>query len=137
MERMRALVKADGRFELGYGSLLTIGAVVDWLNGGAIPVSRGVTIAAGISFLAAGASQLLYFVRVRRRRVMIELAVGNIAMATAGLVWLLADHGFSTAGGLILAGGGTWKAVIGELQLQSLRRGRQVAAPRRDAIGID
>jgi hypothetical protein len=116
----RSLFRADAVFELGLGSVLTAAGAFGWLSASDIPVSRGVVIGAGAAFLAGGASVLGYFVRAHRR-VLLELAVGNAALACAGLVWLVADRGFSGLGVAIVSVFIGWKTAISGLQLAALR----------------
>jgi hypothetical protein len=117
---VRFLFKADAAFEAGLGLLLAVGGGSGWPTGSDFPVTRGVLIAAGAAFLLASASVLLYFVR-GPRRVLRELAAGNAAMASAGLIWLIAAQGFSATGTAILAVAVAWKFVIGALQLRSTK----------------
>ena len=70
--------------------------------------------------LLASASQLIYFINAPRR-VLVELALGNGAMAAAGLIWLGVDHGFSAAGAALLSVAIAWKLTIGLLQTRSLK----------------
>ncbi len=116
----RSLFKADAAFEAIFGTVLIIGALAGALSGSDIPVGRTVIILIGISFLLASASQLAYFIN-SPRRVLLELAVGNAAMATAGLIWLLADHRFSVTGAALLLVAIAWKLAIALLQTRSLR----------------
>jgi hypothetical protein len=60
--------------------------------------------------------------------VLVELSVGNAAMAAGALAWLITDTGFSTAGLTILGTFVAWKAAISMLQLRSLRHARPVDA---------
>jgi hypothetical protein len=62
---------------------------------------------------------VLYFVRAPRR-VLLELAVGNAGMALAGLVWLIADQRFSSAGTSILITVVAWKFATSVVQLDSI-----------------
>lgn len=116
----RSLFRADAIFEASLGALLLAGALADVLTNADIQVGRAVIIAAGASFLLASASQLIYFINAPRR-VLLELAVGNCAMAAAGLIWLGLDHGFSAAGAAIVSVAVAWKLAIGLLQTRSLR----------------
>jgi hypothetical protein len=118
--QVRSLFRLDAAFEVTLGLLLIVGGGLSWLTGSDFPVSVSLLIAAGAAFLLGGASTLLYFVRAPRR-VLFELAVGNGAMASAGLVWLLADNGFSVAGTSVLAVAVAWKFAISALQLSSIR----------------
>jgi hypothetical protein len=115
----RSLFRADAVFEATLGAVLLAGALGDVLSNADVPVGRAVIIAAGVSFLLASASQLVYFINAPRR-VLLELAVGNGAMAVAGLIWLGADHGFSAAGAALLSTAIAWKLAIGVLQTRSL-----------------
>ena len=116
----RSLFRADAIFEADLGALFLAGALGDVLTNADIPVGRAVIIAAGASLLLASASQLIYFINAPRR-VLLELAVGNCAMAAAGLIWLGLDHGFSAAGGAIVSVAIAWKLAIGLLQTRSLK----------------
>jgi hypothetical protein len=49
-------------------------------------------------------------------------------MGIAGVVWLLAEHGFSATGAVIVAAGSAWKLSIGALQMQSLPAVRRLTA---------
>jgi hypothetical protein len=120
---LRSLVKADAVFEATLGLVLLVGGVSSSLTRSDIPLSRGLIIASGASFLLASASQLLYFVRAPHR-VLLLLAVGNAAMAVAGLIWLIADRGFSAAGLVIVAAAVAWKTVISSMQLRAARHTR-------------
>jgi hypothetical protein len=124
---VRSLFKADAVFEATLGVLLVVGGGSSWLTRGDLPVSRGLLIAAGAGFLVASVTMLLYVARAPRR-VLLELAVGNAAMAFAGVVWLIAAHGFSATGGAILAVAITWKFVISGLQLRSMRNTKPAPA---------
>jgi hypothetical protein len=117
----RSLLKADAAFEAIFGTVLVTSAVSDALTRSDIPVGRTVILCVGASFLIASASQVLYFVN-SPRRVLLELAIGNAAMAAAGLAWLLADHRFSAAGATLLSVAIAWKLAIGLLQTRSLTR---------------
>ena len=123
----RSLFKADAGFELLFGSMLAAGAAAGWLTHADAPVPPGVIAAAGVAFVLAGASQFAYFIR-SPRRVQLELAAGNTAMALAALAWLLAAKGFSTTGALIVSAAAAWKLAIGSLQLRSLLARRAVTA---------
>ena len=116
----RLLFKADAGFEAVFGSLLAGGALAGVITGDDIPVARTILLCAGIAFLVASASQLIYFVNAPRR-VLLELAVGNSAMGAAGFAWLLLDHGFSVPGAALLLTAAAWKLAIGLLQARSLR----------------
>lgn len=116
----RSLFKADAAFEAIFGTLLVAGAISDVLTRSDIPVAQTVIMCVGISFLLASASQLGYFIN-SPRRVLLELAIGNAGMATAGLVWLFADQRFSVAGATLLSVAIAWKLTIGLLQTRSLR----------------
>lgn len=116
----RTLVKADGSFELGYGAVVIVLVVTGVIAGRDLTVSTTVLVAVAVSFLVAGASQLVYFFRAPRR-VLYELAIGNAGMAIAGLAWLIASRGFAFAGVLVVSVGIAWKIAIGVLQLRSLR----------------
>jgi hypothetical protein len=116
----RSLFKADAAFEAIFGTVLVTGALSDVLTRSDIPVGQTVILCVGASFLLASASQLVYFVN-SPRRVLLELAIGNVGMATAGLTWLLADHRFSIAGATLLCVAIAWKLAIGLLQTRSLR----------------
>jgi hypothetical protein len=118
---VRPLFRADAGFEAVFGSLLIAGAGAGIIAASDIPVARGVIVLGGIAFLGASASQLFYFVKAPRR-ILLELAVGNAAMAVAGLTWLLLDRGFSTGGATLLAAASAWKLAIGLIQVRSLRR---------------
>ena len=117
----RSLFKADAGFEAVFGSMLLAGATAGFLTGGDIPVARTVILCSGIAFLIASASQLAYFINARRR-VLLELAVGNAAMGAAGAVWLALDRRFSLAGAALVAAAIVWKLAIGVLQTRSLER---------------
>lgn len=116
----RSLFKADAAFEATLGAVLLVGASSGVLTSSDIPVGEAVIIGAGASLLLASASQLVYFIG-RPRRVLLELAVGNAAMAAAGLVWLSLDHGFSATGAAIISLASAWKMAIGLLQTHSLK----------------
>jgi hypothetical protein len=118
----RSLFRADAVFEATLGSLLLAGALGDVLTNADVPVGRAVVAGAGVSFLLASASQLIYFINAPRR-VLLELAVGNCAMAAAGLIWLGVDQGFSAAGAALLSAVIAWKLAIGLLQTRSLGPG--------------
>jgi hypothetical protein len=118
---VRALFRADATFEAAFGSLLAVGAVVGLLAAGDIPLSRTLVFSGGIAFLAASTSQFVYFIR-SPRRVLLELAAGNVAMAAAGLTWLALGGHFSTAGVTLVAAASAWKLAIGALQGRSLMR---------------
>ncbi|HEX4563356.1 MAG TPA: hypothetical protein VH115_02780 [Solirubrobacteraceae bacterium] len=117
----RSLFKADAGFEAVFGSMLLAGATAGFLTGGDIPVARTVILWSGIAFLIASASQLAYFINARRR-VLLELAVGNAAMGAAGAIWLALDRGFSLPGAALVAAAIAWKLAIGVLQTRSLER---------------
>jgi hypothetical protein len=118
----RSLLRADAMFEAALGALLVGGALNDVLTSADIPVGRAVIIAAGASFLLASASQFIYFINAPRR-VQLELAIGNSAMAAAGLIWLGIDRGFSAGGAALLCAAVAWKLAIGLLQTRSLMPG--------------
>jgi hypothetical protein len=114
----RRLFKADAAFEATFGLLLIAGALGGVITRSDVPVARTVTICAGISLLIAAASQLVYFIN-SPRRVLLELALGNAAMATAGLIWLVLDHRFSVTGATLLSVAIAWKLGIALLQTRS------------------
>lgn len=116
----RSLVRADAAFEAIFGTVLVAGALAGVLSRSDIPIGRTVLICIGISFLLASASQLAYFIN-SARRVQLELAIGNAGMATAGLIWLIADHRFSVTGATLLSVAIAWKLAIALLQTRSLR----------------
>lgn len=116
----RSLFKADAAFEAIFGALLVAGALGRMLTTSDIPVGQTVIICAGIIFLLASASQLVYFIN-SPRRVLLELAAGNAGMAMAGLVWLLVGQRFSVTGAAILSMAIAWKLAIALLQTRSLR----------------
>jgi hypothetical protein len=116
----RSLFRADAMFEAMLGALLLAGALARVLTRADVPVGRAVIIAAGVSFLIASASQVVYFINAPRR-VQLELAVGNVAMAAAGMIWLGVDRGFSAAATALLSVAIAWKLAIGVLQTRSLK----------------
>lgn len=116
----RSLFKADAAFEAIFGTLLVTGTVGGVLTRSDMPVAQTVIICAGISFLLASVSQLVYFIN-SPRRVLLELAIGNAAMATAGLIWLFAGQHFSVTGANLLSVAIAWKLAISLLQTRSLR----------------
>jgi hypothetical protein len=117
----RSLFKADASFEAVFGSLLLAGAIAGFVTGGDIPIARTAVACAGIAFLLASASQFLYFINAPRR-VLLELAAGNAAMAAGGVAWLVLDGRFSAAGATFVTAAIAWKLAIGVLQTRSLRR---------------
>lgn len=116
----RSLFRADATFEAIFGALLLVAALGEVLTNADMPVGRAVIAAAGASFLLASASQLIYFINAPRR-IQLELAVGNVAMAAAGLIWLSVDHGFSAEATALLSVAIAWKLAIGLLQTRSLK----------------
>lgn len=116
---IRALSRIDAGFEAALGTVLNLGGALGWLTGADFPVDPGVIIGVGCSLLAASVSTVLYFAPRAPRRVLLELALGNAVMAAGGLVWLLADRGFSTLGAVVLGVFVVWKASISTLQLRS------------------
>ncbi len=117
---IKSLFRIDAMFEATLGLVLALGGGLGWLTASDFPVSRGLLVAGGVAFLLASASVVFYFVR-GPRRVLLELALGNGAMGLAGLVWLLADHPFSSAGTSILLIAVAWKLTISGLQVDSIR----------------
>jgi hypothetical protein len=117
----RSLFKADAGFEAVFGSLLLTGVIAGFINTRDVPVAQAVIICAGIAFLLASASQLVYFINAAQR-VLLELAVGNSAMAAAGFAWLLLDSRFSAPGAALIAGASAWKLGIGLVQTRALTR---------------
>ena len=116
----RTLVKADGSFELAYGAAVLLLLATRAIRGSDLTVSTGAVAAIAGGFLAAGASQHMYFFRAPRR-VLHELAIGNLGMGVAGLAWMIGSHGFTAAGVGVISVGVTWKIAIGAVQLRSLR----------------
>jgi hypothetical protein len=121
----RSLFTSDATFELALGALLAAGAAAGWLTHADAPVPASATGATGAAFVLAGTSQFAYFIR-SPRRVQLELAAGNAAMALAALVWLVVARGFSMTGVVIMSAAIAWKLAIGSLQLQSLLGQRPV-----------
>ena len=116
----RTLVKADGSFELAYGAVVLVLLATSAVGGSDLTVSTGAAVGVATGFLAAGASQHIYFFRAPTR-VLHELAIGNLGMGLAGLAWMIGSHGFTAAGVLVVSLGVTWKIAIGAVQLRSLR----------------
>jgi hypothetical protein len=114
----RSLFRADATFEAIYGLALLAGVATGVLSRGDIPVAHAVVLATAVSFLLASASQFAYFIN-GPRRVLMELAIGNVGMAVAGAIWLGVDHGFSGTGAAALSIGCVWKLSIGTLQARS------------------
>lgn len=131
-DQIRSRYKFDAAYEAVLGLGLTLGTAVGWGGHSAMPLSRGVILGLGVSFLAASLSSVVYFAPRAPFRVLLKLALGNAAMAVGALGWLIADHRFSAIGRLVLGTFVVWKTAIASLQLAGLRAG---ASGREDAGG--
>jgi len=93
------LVRIDAAFEAVLGIALLLGAATGALGGSDFPrpVGRVVLVIAGLGLVVLAA--LIWSGRVSLR----ALVVCNTASALAGIVWLAAVSGFSTAGTIVVA----------------------------------
>jgi hypothetical protein len=93
------LVRIDAAFEAVLGIALLLGAATGTLDGSDFPRPVGtlVLVIAGLALVVLAA--LIWSGRVSLR----ALVVGNAASALAGIVWLAAVSGFSTAGTIAVA----------------------------------
>ena len=93
------LVRIDAAFEAVLGIALLLGAATGALDGSDFPRPVGtlVLVIAGLALVVLAA--LIWSGRVSLR----VLVVGNAVSAVAGIVWLGAFSGFSTAGTIVVA----------------------------------
>ena len=111
------LVKVDALFEGILGIALLLAVATRALEGSDFPhpVGTAVLLIAGWTLLAL--CGLIWAGRVGVR----ALVVGNAVSALAGLVWLLAADGWSTAGAVVLGVTVTVLAVLAAAQAATLR----------------
>jgi hypothetical protein len=111
------LAKLDALFEGVLGVVLLLAAVTGALDGSDFPWSAGtaVLLIAGWALLAL--CGLIWSGRVGLR----ALAIGNAATAIAGLVWLIAADGWSTAGAVLVGVTVAVLAVLAAAQAATLR----------------
>jgi hypothetical protein len=100
----RAIVRADGVFEIGLGLVLVLGAASGWLGGGDFPAPVGTTVivVVGVALIALGAVLWRLASGSIPPQLLRNLAIGNSVTALAAIVWRLAAEGFSAAGSAIV-----------------------------------
>jgi hypothetical protein len=124
---VRSLFKLDAACEAVLALLLIVGGAAGWLTGADFPdpVGRTAVIVAGA---ALGLFALVLVARTRsgpERGSLLALALANEATALAGLVWLIAGHGFSTAGAAILVATVAGLFALSVVQLRTAMTGRR------------
>lgn len=92
--RSATLIRLDAVFEVVLGLVLLVAAATGALGGSDFPRPVGtiVLVVVGLALVALGAAIWLELVSMRL------LVVGNAVSAALGIVWLVADSGFSSAG---------------------------------------
>jgi hypothetical protein len=100
----RAIVRADGVFEIGLGLVLVLGAASGWLGGGDFPAPVGTTVivVVGVALIALGAMLWRLSGGSIPPQLLRNLGIGNSVTAVAAIVWGLAAEGFSAAGSAIV-----------------------------------
>ena len=113
----RTVLRADALFEAALGLVLVAGAATEALDTSDFPrpVGRIVLVAVGLVLL------VLAYVIWTGLIGLTALAVGNAVTAVAGLIWLVAGSGFSTAGAVIVAVTVAALAVLAVVQVVTLR----------------
>ena len=111
------LAKVDALFEGVLGVVLLAAAVTGALDGSDFPwpVGTAVLLIAGWALLTL--CGLIWSGRAGLR----ALAIGNAASAIAGLVWLIAADGWSTAGTVLVGVTVAGLAVLAAAQAATLR----------------
>jgi hypothetical protein len=127
LTRARALLRADSAFEAALAVVLAGGGALDWLTGGDFPIGRTAVIVSGVA-LGAGQPVLLYLANRADARYVRTVGALNGATALAGLVWLLADPGFSATGATIVAVAVAEKTGISALQFRAVSGARRSRA---------
>jgi hypothetical protein len=110
----KAVVRADAVFEVALGVVLLVGAAVDAL---AFPHPVGRVVVA----VCGGALLVLGTVLWRARIGLAPLAVGNVVTAVAGVAWLAAANGFSTAGAAFIGAAVAGLAALAAAELALAR----------------
>jgi hypothetical protein len=111
------LVKVDALFEGVLGLVLLLGAASGALDGSDFPSAVGTAV-----LLVAGWLLLMLCGLIWRGSVGAgALAVGNAFTALAGLAWLLAANGWSSAGSTLVAVTVVVLAVLAAAQAATLR----------------
>jgi len=111
------LVKVDALLEGVLGIALLVAAATGALDGSDFPnpVGTAVLLVAGWALLAL--CGLIWAGRLG----LPALAVGNAVSALAGLVWLLAADGWSTAGAVVVGSTAAALAILAAAQAATLR----------------
>jgi hypothetical protein len=111
------LVKVDALLEGVLGIALLLAAATGALDGSDFPhpVGTAVLLVAGWALLTL--CGLIWAGRIGLR----TLALGNAVSALAGLAWLLAADGWSTAGAVLVGGTVAALAVLAAAQAATLR----------------
>ena len=111
------LVKVDALLEGVLGIALLGAAATGALDGSDFPHPVGAAV-----LLVAGWALLTLCGLIWAGRVGLPaLVVGNAVSALAGLVWLLADDGWSTAGAVVVGSTAAALAVLAAVQAATLR----------------
>ena len=93
------LVRIDAAFEAVLGIALLLGAATGALDGSDFPPPVGTVV-----LVIAGLALVVLAVLIWSGRVSLRaLVVCNVVSAVAGIVWLAAVSGFSTAGTIVVA----------------------------------
>ena len=93
------LVRIDAAFEAVLGIALLLGAASGALDGSDFPRPVGTVV-----LVTAGLALVVLAVVIWSGRISLRaLVVANAASALAGIVWLAAVSGFSTAGTIVVA----------------------------------
>jgi len=111
------LVKLDALLEGVLGVALLITVATGALDGSDFPHPVGSAVLLVVSWALLTLCGLIWSGRVGLR----ELAVGNAVSALAGLAWLLATDGWSTAGAVVVAVTAGALAVLAAAQAATLR----------------
>ena len=120
----RAIVRADGVFELGLGLLLVAGAASGRLEGDDFPAPVGTTVivVVGVALIALGAVLWRLAAGAVPPQLLRNLALGNSVTAVAAIVWRIAADGFSTAGSAILLATALGLLALAAVQLSATAR---------------
>jgi hypothetical protein len=111
------LVRLDALFEGVLGIALLLGAATGVLDGSDLPHPVGTAVLLIAGWVLLTLCGLIWSGRVGLR----VLAIGNAVSALAGLVWLIAADGWSTAGAVLVGITVAVLAVLAAAQAATLR----------------
>jgi hypothetical protein len=111
------LVRIDALFEGVLGLVLLVAGATGALDGSDFPAPVGTVVLLLVGWAFLVLCGLIWSGRVELR----ALALGNAVSALAGLVWLLAADGWSTAGAVVVVVTVAALAVLAAAQAATLR----------------